>query len=335
MRDWTIDEATPAQRRELLEIEERLFSPESALRARWLFDANPAGKALVLVAASPGGRLLGTRALLPWKLRAGGETVTVGQYSRTWTLPEARRRGISVAIGEELNARSRALGYPLLFLFPSVRSIPGHRRIGNTLDTLLERRQVLFCPKLLWSGAPGFLDGVFRLGWKISASGVKARSWGLEDDPARAADRIENGSSAFPGVTGVRDYEFVNWRYSRNSGRVYEGWRYPDRGPARLLAFVHRAGTRARIVDLLGDGDPEEVAGAVRGLVEQVSKEMWMVEWCPSRWSPRPMEAARAGMLRRRTGVPLARWFNRDRETLGDLADVSRYRLTEGDSDYA
>jgi hypothetical protein len=138
------------------------------------------------------------------------------------------------------------------------------------------------------------------------------------------------------GVIGVRDGTFVTWRFSRESGREYRAWSYPGGDPARLLAFTHVDGERAKIVDLWGDLDPEETAAALATLMELLAQNgAGLVEWCPPRFGPGPKIAARSGLLPRRQGVPLARWFNRKEGELGELADITRYRLTEGDSDYA
>lgn len=333
MSGWTVREATPAQRRDLSELESRLFSPGSALRARWLFDGNPAGPALVLVALTPGGRIVGTRSLLPWNLLVDGKPVRVGQYSRTWTDPEFRNRGVSVAIGEALNRASSEQGYPLVFLFPSVRSIPGHRRIGNRVQTLLERRQTLTSLRFFrpWMPAARRPLAVVRrvLGRRVA----EEVTWQPETDVTGLAEALLPRLSSRAGVYGVRDGAFVRWRYSADSGRTYRVWR--ERG-GRLAAVTHLAEGRGKIVDVWGDIEPGLLAAGAASLVEILVREgADLVEWCPSAFGPQAGAAARSGLLRRRQGVPLARWFNRAEGELGTLADLRTYRLTEGDSDYA
>lgn len=338
MSSFRVTEATPLLREELLRLEEKLFGRESAVRATWLLDGNPEGKALVLVAQTPAGRVAGTRSLLPWPLLVEGERMQVGQYTRTWTHPDFRHQGVSVLLGEALNRQSAELGYPLVFLFPSVRSIPGHRRIGNVLDTMLERRQVLLSARIAYHWAPAFLD--VPLSWARRATrwvGRKAAGrWQREPNPARKADRLWGRLSPPTGVTGVRDGTFVGWRYSSRSGRLYETWSYPAGEDARLLAATHMWGRRARILDLWGELDPPDTASALAGLIELlIGGGAWLVEWCPPRFGPGPKVAGRAGLWPRRKGVPLARWFNRSPAEIGSLADLNRYRLTEGDADYA
>lgn len=333
MSEWTVREATPRQREELLEIEDRLFSPGSSLRAPWLFDANPAGKALVLVATTPGNRIAGTRALLPWTLRVDGRPVRVGQYARTWTDPEFRHRGVSVAIGEALNRCSVERGYPLVFLFPSVRSIPGHRRIGNRVETLLERRQTLASLRFFKPWLPGATVALATLRRVRARHAVGQVTWQPETDAAGLAEALLPRLSSRAGVFGIRDAAFVGWRYGADSGRIYRAWRERS---GRLAAITHLTDGRAKIVDLWGEADAGFLAAAAATLVEILAREgARLVEWCPSAFGPQAAAAGRAGLFRRRQGVPLARWFNRPEGELGALADLESYRLTEGDSDYA
>jgi Acetyltransferase (GNAT) domain len=338
MSEWEVGEATPAERQFLLQRERELFPDGAALDAEWLLDRNPAGKALVLVARTRDGSIAGTRSLLPWRVLSQSAEVRVGQYTRTWTDPEFRHRGVSVAIGGELNRRSRELGYPIVFMFPSDRSIPGHRRVGNRLEIALERRQILLSARFFGSHLPAALDHPLRWMRELRLRRVRPGAfWSIAEKPGVLAESLWERRELGGGVIGVRDGSFVEWRFSAESGRTYVGWRYPATGDPRLLAFVHHApGRRARLLDLWGTAGPEEKAAAVTALVGGVAERgAVLVEWCPPKHGDDTKVANRVGFVRRRRGVPMGLWVNRPPDTLGDLADPVSYRLTEGDSDYA
>ncbi len=338
MSDWDVGEATPTERERLWQREIELFGPGAALNPEWLLDRNPAGKALVLVARTPDGRIAGTRSLLPWRVLTAGVETLVGQYTRTWTDPKFRQQGVSIAIGRELNRRSRELGYPIVFLFPSDRSIPGHRRVGNRLEIGLDRRQLLLSARFFGPGLPGVLDHPVRWLRALRTAGVRAGSaWSRVEDLERVADILWERCVKDRGVIGVRDPKFVAWRFSPESGHEYVGWRYPATGEPRLMAFLHHAaGGRARILDLWGTSDIEERVAAVTSLVGGLARDgAMLVEWCPPKHGNDTNVAHRAGFFRRRRGVPMGLWMNRPPDELGDLADPTSYRLTEGDSDYA
>jgi hypothetical protein len=336
MSEWEVGEATKGERERLWQREIELFGPGAALNPRWLMDRNPAGPGLVLVARTSDGRLAGTRSLLPWRVLVSGTETLVGQYARTWTDPEFRHRGVSVAIGRALNLRSVELGYPIVFLFPSDRSIPGHRRVGNRLETALDRRQLLLSARFF--GVPGAFDRPVRWLRELRSRGVRAGSaWASIEDLERTADTVWERCAKSEGIVGFRDAKFVTWRFNPESGHQYVGRRYPAKGEPRLLTFVHHAaGGRARILDLWGTADAEEKAAAVATLVGGLALEgAMLVEWCPPKHGHDTNVAHRVGFFRRRSGVPMGLWFNRPPDALGDLADPASYRLTEGDSDYA
>ena len=94
MSEWTVREATPEEREYLATTERALFdggSPDPT----WLFDHNPKGRGLVLVAVAPDGSPAGTRAMVPWDLLVDGKIVRLGQYARSWTDPGFRNRMVT------------------------------------------------------------------------------------------------------------------------------------------------------------------------------------------------------------------------------------------------
>ncbi len=334
MGKWKVREATDDERIYLARTERTLFDSGSP-DPQWLFDRNPMGKGLVLVAEGPDGKPAGTRAMVPWDLLVDGEIVRLGQYARSWTDPRYRNQGVSVAIGNALNAAAADLGYPLIFLFPSVRSIPGHRRIGNRVDTLLQRRQVVLRLGALREGWPGLADPLLRALWRIRlsrGSGVWRPVADLTTEAAPVWERVRAHPPAR--VIGIRDETFVGWRYGGGSGHRYQGWRFPETGPARLLAVTVAAGNRIRLADVWGTEDPPETARALVSLFRELSLHAGFLEWCPPVNGAWPRMAGSLALLKRRDGVPIARWFVAPESTLGALADLGNYGLTEGDSDY-
>jgi GNAT superfamily N-acetyltransferase len=337
MSGWIVTEATAADRAELARFEEQLFGSDAALRPEWMFDRNPAGAGLVLVAKTAAGRIVGTRSVLPWDLVADGNPHAVGQYARSWTHPEFRRQGVSVAIGTALDRASRERGWPMLFIFPSDRSLPGHRRLGHDVTTLLERRQILLRARFLRRGLPAWLDRPLSLLQRTASRegrGVRGE-WEPTDVSTAEVDRIWSGLAGGAGVRGVRHGAFVRWRYDPASGRTYQGWRFPRGESARLLA-VTTGDSRVKIVDFWGGGDARFHGSAVALLVRELGRRgADFVEWAPPRSAPWTAAAAHSGLIRRRRGIPLARFVPERAALPPGLADLGRYALTEGDSDYA
>ena len=338
MTEWDVGEASATERRDLARREIELFGPGHALNPEWLLDRNPAGKALVLVARAPDGRIAGTRSLLPWRVLTGGTEVRIAQSTRLWTDPDFRLRGVAMAIGREIRRRSSELEYPVAFAFPSDRAIPAFRKLGGALDMGLERRQLLLSARFFGAGIPRAIDR--PLGWMRALRNRTQKtkhSWSIAEDAPALAGALWDKAATRDVVLGVRDAAFVSWRYNSASGHTYLAMRYPASGAARLLAFIFPAeDNRARILDVCGVAGPEETIAAMLALVEGLAtRGAVLVEWCPPRHGNDPHIASRAGFFRRRQGVAIGMWMNRPPEALGALADLRNYRLTEGDSDYA
>ena len=337
MSEWDVGEATAAERQQLARREVELFGSGGALDPEWLLDQNPAGKALVLVARTPDGRIAGTRSLLPWRVLSEGAEIRVGQSIRLWTDPEFRRQGVAIAVGHELERRSVELAYPVVYLFPSDRLIPRYRRQENRLEFVLERRQLVISLRFFSPGIPASLDRplAWMRGWRTHAR--TGHPWSVAENAASLAGSLWEQVATPEGIVGVRDASFVAWRFSPESGHTYLILRYPSRGPLRLLAAVYPSHeNRARVLDVWGIAEPEEKTVAVASLVEGLAaRGTTLVEWCVPEYGSDAHVADRVGFVRRRRGVPMGVWMNRPPEELGTLADPRSYRLTEVDSDYA
>ena len=335
MSGWTVREATAAERAELGRTEERLFPAGAAPDAAWLLDRNPAGAGAAFVAVGPHGELGGTRSLFPWRFQVDGREVTVGQAGRAWTAPEFRGQGVSVTIGRRLREAAGERGLPFLFSFPSAAAIPGHRRLGHDVAPVFRRRQAILSPRAVVGALPRVLDLPVAAGRKLLVR-RGGGSWERTADLAGDADRLWPDLAGEPGIRGVRDAVFTAWRYSADSGRAYEFWRFPAGGAARLLAVVRFIRRRARVVDLWGRCDRSEAPAAVAALVEALAREgAWLVDWSEPLHGFWAGVGPRAGFLPRRQETWMARWIGASVGDRSPFGSPRAFALTEGDTDYA
>jgi GNAT superfamily N-acetyltransferase len=95
---------------------------------RWKHMENPFGNSLMLVAEA-GGRILGLRAFMRWRLRADTRTLSAVRAVDTATLPEAQGKGVFSRLTREAVEIMRP-DVDLVFNTPNSKSLAGYLKMG-------------------------------------------------------------------------------------------------------------------------------------------------------------------------------------------------------------
>ena len=214
----------------------------------WKHRLSPFGDSLLLVAEA-GGRIVGLRAFMRWRFRAGERTLAAVRAVDTATHPEHRRRGVfSRLTSEALDA----LGGEAAFVFntPNPRSLAGYLKLGW--------REVGTVPVRVRVGRPWRL----RRRPTVDAEPAAAVFDGTLSPLLAEASRPD-GRLATP-----RDLDYLRWRYGSAPRLDYRAIR-EERG---LAVFrVRRRGrlwesSIAELITAPGDTGSEErlVRGVAR-----------------------------------------------------------------------
>jgi GNAT superfamily N-acetyltransferase len=156
----------------------------------WKHRHSPFGESLMLV-AEDAGRIVGLRAFLRWRFRAGGRSVAAVRAVDTATHPDYRRRGVfSRLTSDALDALDGEAAF--VFNTPNPTSLAGYIKLGW--------REVGTVPVRIRAG--------LRRRPAIDAEPVAAV---LDDSLGPLLDRTSppNGRLATP-----RDLEYLRWRYA-------------------------------------------------------------------------------------------------------------------------
>jgi GNAT superfamily N-acetyltransferase len=232
----------------------------------WKHRASPFGPSTLLVAELDD-ELAGFLALMPWRLRFGGD---VRQTIRGVDLavdPAHQRRGVSMALIAATRATYSAevaLGW----------SNPNERSRGGVLKS--GRRQVSRLPRFVGPGAPTW-GAIRRLVVHGGIGDFRDQSGGDESAALLADDGLLERALAGPGsrresIATARDPEFLRWRYGRLAG--YRAIAVQGRGGRSGLAIFrlqrHGRFCVAQICELLIEaGDDARLA---RKLVREVRR---------------------------------------------------------------
>jgi GNAT superfamily N-acetyltransferase len=219
---------------------------------RWKHMTNVFGRSLMLVAETED-RILGFRAFMRWRFRAGNDLLSAVRAVDTATHPGFQGRGIftrlTLAAVDQLREDT-----DLIFNTPNEKSLPGYLKMGWSVvgDVPIQiriRRPVRF------------VRGVGSLG---SDQQVPARpAAGARADEALARWRSAIGTAEFEArLQTPVDLAFLNWRYSRAPELDYRAIASDDGRTVAVFRIRPRGGLlEATVSDLLG-GDGVSSTGA-------------------------------------------------------------------------
>jgi GNAT superfamily N-acetyltransferase len=227
----------------------------SAESFRWKHLTNVFGRSLLLVAEAED-RIVGFRAFMRWRFRAGDDLLSAVRAVDTATHPGFRGRGIftllTLAAVDQLREDT-----DLIFNTPNEKSLPGYLKMGwsvvGDVPILIRiRRPVRF---------------VRRVGSLGSDRQIPSRSTaGVRAEEALAAWTSATGTGAFESRLHTPvDGAFLNWRYSRAPELDYRAIASDE--PASIAIFRIRPRgdlLEATVSDLLGDGRSSTGAATLR-----------------------------------------------------------------------
>jgi GNAT superfamily N-acetyltransferase len=173
---------------------------KSADYYRWMYEQNPAGRAVVY-SARLGERIVASFAVAPKTFEVDGQRVIVGKTMDMFTDPEWQGQGLMRICTDAVFREAAAAGIPGWYVTPSVNSYPIFTsRWGYREEFSLIYRLRVLRPRLL------------RRRLRLPA-GTAVREVANFDDAA--TDLWERVRSSYR-VAQVRDAAYLNWRYVEN-----------------------------------------------------------------------------------------------------------------------
>jgi len=128
--------ATPADRPEIIAmIREMIPGIDAEARWRWLYEANPGGRALTWIARA-GGAVAGCTSFFPFRLWIDGEVVRAALGGDGYVRPAYRRHGLGGRLHEASRTAMASLGIRCMYGAPGAMNLTplkhgGSREIGH------------------------------------------------------------------------------------------------------------------------------------------------------------------------------------------------------------
>ncbi len=198
--------ATIADRPEIIAlINEMMPGVDAVARWRWLYEANPGGRALTWI-ASEAGQVAGCTSFFPFRLWLGGAVVRAALGGDGYVRPAFRRRGLGGILHEASRHAMPGLGIGCMYGAPGAMNLTplkhgGSREVGHVSRWVRPLRAAALGLRLP-------LVGALRVGTAFSAATLEPMA---PDDPRVDAVWAE----ARPGLqlAAVRDAAFYGWRF--------------------------------------------------------------------------------------------------------------------------
>jgi len=122
---------------------------------RWKHLDNPFGSSIAFVATNGVGQIIGLRAFMRWRLKAGNTIIRAVRPVDTVTHPEYRRYGVFSALTRKAVNRSKDSGVDLIFNTPNNAVLPGYLKLGWNYVSMVR-------PLVKVLNHPRFVAGIIR-----------------------------------------------------------------------------------------------------------------------------------------------------------------------------
>lgn len=269
--------------------------PRSPAFWRWKHERSPFGPSPILLAESRG-ELVGLRAFLRWRLRAGSRDLDAVRAVDTVTHPDWRGRGVFSRLTLELAERERRRGTAFVFNTPNRASGPGYRKMGWRRAGSVSVQARALRPFALFRGprrdgetaAPG-------LGHLPPVRELLELPW-----LGRFLDAVEAGRKDRRYRTPLSK-EYLRWRYAEIPDIEYRAlWSGEAEAAAALVVRGRERGRFREVMvsEVLAPAGPAGVRAAAR-LLRRLARQA-AADYLATVSSPGTLEraaAARAGFL--------------------------------------
>jgi predicted N-acetyltransferase YhbS len=280
---------------------------------RWKHLDNPFGRSLLLVAEDEG-RIVGLRAFMRWRFRAGSATVRAVRAVDTATHPDHQGRGIFSRLTREALELLQS-DTDLVFNTPNDKSGPGYLRLGwrpvGRLRLSVRPRRL---PRRRSERPP------------VDAPSAAA----VLDDPRVPAllARAERDGTRFE---TDRDPDFLRWRYA-DSPLDYRAIHVEDAGELRGIAFLRvrpRGGLwQTSVTDVVVAPGDTAAAGLLMGEASRSARSDFVACRFPA-GSTAARAAIRRGFVRAPGGIRFV--VNPLRPAVPDPTELRSWALGLGD----
>jgi hypothetical protein len=240
--DFRIARAGPRDLARVLELlAEHLPGADVAQRHDWLYERNPHGRAVTMIAYDPAGAPAGITSVFPRRVLVDGRARVGSIGGDGFVRPAYRRRGLAGALHRGCLEAMRGDGVDFMYGPPEPNNLKALMHAGSRVVARVRRYAR---PRLL-SRALSTLSRLRRNRLRlVPLSGVDGRV-------ASVFERV----AAFARVAPVRDPVQYAWRFGESPSGVQRAYAIEESGRAVGLCAIEREGDAIALLDMLAPVD--------------------------------------------------------------------------------
>jgi GNAT superfamily N-acetyltransferase len=228
-------------------IREMIPGVAADARLAWLYENNPAGRALTWI-ASENGEVAGCTSYFPWRLQLDGETRLCALGGDGFVRPKFRRRGLGALLHDAARDDMQRTGIGCMYGAPGAMNLTplkhgGSREVGH----------VARWARPLRGAAIGVRPAPFD---KLIREVLRPRNAAALEPMVREDERVDEvwrGFAPTVRLAAVRDASFFTWRFLDGPSGKEPAFVITDKGrPIGACALeVMNEGKSVRIVDVM------------------------------------------------------------------------------------
>lgn len=295
-------------------LAEHLPETDVAARFSWMYEKNPHGRAITVVAYDGKSKeALGVASVFPRRLMTAGRMYLGAMGGDAYVKPTARRRGVATAMHKALHERMRKEGVEVMFGPPVPNNLRALERAGSRVITNVCRYV-----------RPGWVHAALRPFTRLRTS-RSVRLEALEGNERHAEAVFEQALDPMQ-VIAVRDAAFFRWRFVENPSRVQRAFVLKNEQRALGVCVLEQKDKRLAIVDLVAPR--VEYSRVLQAAIAATDATSFVMEL--NEEGPFADELRLAGLWpRERKPFQVLATTNRE----PNLFDASRWYYTWGDGD--
>lgn len=317
-------------------------------RYQWLYRGNPHGKAETWVAIEGESQnIVAATSVFPRKVWLREKIALGCAGGDTFVDPIFQRRGIATELHRVSRDGAAEAGIRFQYGLPNLENTGAHLKAGSHFPGDFQEMRILLriepvINKLSLSGiVPTWLS---KLGSKIVWQYIKPKlsktiNWetdlkNISGFDGRFDKLMETVTPTF-NICGVRDSQYLTWRYLKNPQKGHTILSYEERGALHGFAVLQFYNNRCYLFDFFVKKENELVESFISGLINfAISKGSRLITWRVNPIGPYIKHFLHCGFkIRRDTTFPLEVLVPNDDTDLEYLTNFSNWYLTFGDFD--